>query len=280
MNQQICLLSCDQILAVDPSNLKALEKVESSIFTVCLDDTSPITRNEVGRALWHGDGRNRFFDKSVQFIVFANGKAGMNGEVLFFLFIFYFLKLEKKKHSMMDATPTSRCSEFVVESLLKNTINHGSPTASLHGLPEPELVNFKLNKDIEKSLEKAATRFDADVARHDHHVLHYNKAGKNQIKKYKMSPDAFAQVLVIRVYIFCPNFWYFLAFADGHPAWLLPLQGQVPRHLRVGPGEKVHCRSYRSRALLLCRFGRVGLVDARSQGLCPGKGRQATQGRQ
>ena len=33
------------------------------------------------RALWHGDGRNRFFDKSLQLIVFSNGKAGFNGEV-------------------------------------------------------------------------------------------------------------------------------------------------------------------------------------------------------
>ena len=36
---------------------------------------------QTGRALWHGDGRNRYFDKSVQFVVFANGKAGMIGEV-------------------------------------------------------------------------------------------------------------------------------------------------------------------------------------------------------
>jgi len=52
------------------------------MFLVCLDQSSPVTRNEVSRALWHGDGKNRFFDKSLQFIVFENGKAGFNGEVL------------------------------------------------------------------------------------------------------------------------------------------------------------------------------------------------------
>ena len=31
--------------------------------------------------MWHGDGRNRYFDKSVQFIVCDNGKAGFNAEV-------------------------------------------------------------------------------------------------------------------------------------------------------------------------------------------------------
>lgn len=71
-----------QVLDAHPSNIKALEAIESSIFAVCLDDTSPVSRNDAGRAIWHGDGRNRFFDKHVQFIVFENGKAGLNGEVL------------------------------------------------------------------------------------------------------------------------------------------------------------------------------------------------------
>lgn len=66
------------------------------MFAVCLDDTAPLTRDEVGRALWHGDGKNRWYDKTMQFIVFENGKAGFLGE-----------------HAMMDATPLFRMSEFV-----------------------------------------------------------------------------------------------------------------------------------------------------------------------
>lgn len=41
----------------------------------------------------HGDGRNRHFDKSVQIVVFRNGKAGLVGE-----------------HSMMDGMPVSAVS--------------------------------------------------------------------------------------------------------------------------------------------------------------------------
>lgn len=63
-------------------NQESLEKIQSSIFVVCLvgalfrskmyntkaqDDTSPITREEIGRNLLHSDGKNRFFDKSWQF---------------------------------------------------------------------------------------------------------------------------------------------------------------------------------------------------------------------
>lgn len=67
--------------AANPENARTLEKVESSDFVVCLDDQTPITRDESSRACWHGDGRNRFFDKPLQFIVFENGKAGFMGEV-------------------------------------------------------------------------------------------------------------------------------------------------------------------------------------------------------
>lgn len=74
-------------LVVD-GNEALLERAESAALAVCLDESAPHTRTEVARALWHGDGRNRHFDKSVQIVVFANGKAGLVGE-----------------HSMMDGMP-------------------------------------------------------------------------------------------------------------------------------------------------------------------------------
>lgn len=76
----------EQLLA--DGNEELLERAESAALVLCLDDSMPQTRAEVGRALWHGDGRNRHFDKAVQVVVFGNGKAGMIGE-----------------HSMMDGMP-------------------------------------------------------------------------------------------------------------------------------------------------------------------------------
>lgn len=73
---------------VADGNEKLLERAEAAALVVCLDDHAPETRSEVARSLWHGDGRNRHFDKSVQIVVFSNGKAGLVGE-----------------HSMMDGMP-------------------------------------------------------------------------------------------------------------------------------------------------------------------------------
>lgn len=80
---------------VADGNEELLERAEAAVLAVCLDDTAPHTRADVGRALWHGDGRNRHFDKAVQLVVFENGKAGMTGE-----------------HSMMDGMPVRLGSDM------------------------------------------------------------------------------------------------------------------------------------------------------------------------
>jgi carnitine O-acetyltransferase len=48
------------ILDASPDNKKALERVESAIVIVALDDSRPITREQISRAIWFGDGRSRW----------------------------------------------------------------------------------------------------------------------------------------------------------------------------------------------------------------------------
>ena len=36
-----------QLLEITPANTKTLEHIEGSILTVCLDDTAPLSRNDV-----------------------------------------------------------------------------------------------------------------------------------------------------------------------------------------------------------------------------------------
>jgi carnitine O-acetyltransferase len=51
------------LLAASPANAASLEAIESAMIVVCLDDTKPVTREEISTACWVGDGRNRFYDK-------------------------------------------------------------------------------------------------------------------------------------------------------------------------------------------------------------------------
>jgi carnitine O-acetyltransferase len=69
-----------EILMKDAENLKNLETIQNSLFVICLDSETPITTEQKSRAYWHGNGHNRFFDKSLQFILHDNGTMGFCGE--------------------------------------------------------------------------------------------------------------------------------------------------------------------------------------------------------
>ncbi|KIK57139.1 hypothetical protein GYMLUDRAFT_46369 [Collybiopsis luxurians FD-317 M1] len=167
------------LLSASSANQKTLETIESAMIIVCLDDTKPVTREEISWACWVGNGRNRFYDKH-QLIIFDNGRSGFLGE-----------------HSCMDGTPTLRMNEFVLGAVAQNKIDLGPPRTGDTGakLPGPERLEFVVNGEVEKLVRDAEGRFDRLVGEHDLFVLHYEGYGKNHIKKFKASPDAWAQLV-------------------------------------------------------------------------------------
>lgn len=178
-NRDIWAANRDEILNASPKNAALLRKLESAAFLLCLDDGRPVTKDEVSRACWHGDGENRWFDKSLQFIVFENGKAGFCGE-----------------HSLMDATPTARMCDFVVtQSRLPRKAQEASVT--INCLPEPICLDFHIPPSIIKEAIPAVLEaFNALQNRHDLRVLCYRGYGKNFIKTVKVSPDAYCQMAI------------------------------------------------------------------------------------
>lgn len=71
-------------------NAKSLKNIDDSIFVFCLDDySSPLDLDLSHRNIFHGrNGKNRWFDKALQFIVENNGRAGINGEVNIYIYIY------------------------------------------------------------------------------------------------------------------------------------------------------------------------------------------------
>lgn len=130
-------------------------------------------------------------------IVFENGKSGFLGE-----------------HSCMDGTPTLRMNEFALASLAAKKINLGPPRTPKtgEGLPTPTELKFAVDETVKKRVEDAGIAFDKLVGQHDMHVcalhsvprrdsyflcqvLHYEGYGKEHIKKFEVSPDAWAQLV-------------------------------------------------------------------------------------
>ncbi|RXW21507.1 hypothetical protein EST38_g4351 [Candolleomyces aberdarensis] len=166
-----------KLIAASPKNAALLEKIESAMIVVALDDASPVTRDQVSWETWTGNARNRFFDKH-QLVVFENGKSGFLGE-----------------HSCMDGTPTLRLNEFVLGSIEKGKVDLTETEVSQADLPPVEELKFEVNKEVEGALKEAEGRYEELLGDHHMKVLHYEGYGKNFMKQHKISPDAWAQMV-------------------------------------------------------------------------------------
>lgn len=111
-----------QLLRAHPANATSLRAIEEAAFAVCLDDTAPEDHTAFGRACLHGDGKNRWFDKPVQFLVFANGRAGFIGEVRGAAGVPHLPGVSTRlttrcvvhQHSGMDGTLTAAMTNYVL----------------------------------------------------------------------------------------------------------------------------------------------------------------------
>lgn len=170
-------------LIKDPSSRESLELIHRASFILCLDtQVKPITLEEKSRNAWHGDGINRFYDKSLQFFVTGNGSSSFLAE-----------------HSKMDGTPTLFLNTYVCqqmaklnpEQFIKGTL---SPSTAFESTTKP--LPFLITPTIKSQIESAQNQFQVQINQHDLKVWHYNRYGKNFIKSHGMSPDAFIQQVI------------------------------------------------------------------------------------
>lgn len=170
-----------ELLLKNPKNATSLQEIEKSAFVICLDDSSPITKEERAHQYWHGDGQNRFFDKALQFIICDNGAAGFIGE-----------------HSMMDGTQTHRLNDYVNDVISHNKIEFNTSTNNPQ--KDPQELSFEVDSEIQKAIDVAISDFNNVIGEHELSVFAYQGYGKGLIKKFKMSPDAYVQLLLQLAY--------------------------------------------------------------------------------
>ena len=160
------------LIALDENNKAHLKCIEDAIFSISLDENSPEQLVDTSKMLLHGDGKNRYFDKSLQFVVFKNGKTGINFE-----------------HTGMDGSVMLRLIGHIYD-----TIDTFSKSKKVCAKITPQQLNFKLDSKLTANIDKADKGFLSAVANTQTRVFNYSEFGKEQIKKFQISPDAFVQI--------------------------------------------------------------------------------------
>jgi carnitine O-acetyltransferase len=220
-NRDVWTNAREILLKAHTSNKKALETVEAASFVVCLDDASPVTLEERSHQYWHGDGSNRWFDKPLQFIINDNGTAGFNGE-----------------HSMMDGTPTHRLNDYVNEVIVNNKLDFSDPSVR-SDIPDPTVIKFHVNKEVQAELERATKDFTEVIGAHELRVQAYQGYGKGLIKKFKCSPDAYVQMII--------QLAYFKMYGKNRPTY----ESAATRRFQQGRTET--CRSVSDESVAFCK---------------------------
>ncbi|KAF8340765.1 acyltransferase ChoActase/COT/CPT [Amanita rubescens] len=168
------------LIAASPShNATLLRQIESAMIIVVLDETKPVTREDISWNTWAGNAGNRWFDKH-QLVVYDNGRSGFLGE-----------------HSCMDGTPTLRMNEYILATIALGRADRGPERNAETGkdLARPEELVFEVNGKVEELVKGAEQRYDELLAQHDMQVVHYEGYGKEFIKQFKLSPDAWTQLV-------------------------------------------------------------------------------------
>ncbi|MQY06563.1 choline/carnitine O-acyltransferase [Actinomadura macrotermitis] len=151
------------------ANAEQFDDIETALFCLCLEDLAPASELEACDHLLHGDSGNRWFDKAVSLIVFADGRAGINVE-----------------HCGLDGTTIL---SFVDEIL---TARPDGPVTD--GTPAVEPITFALDDARRADVRAAAASFAAYADATATETVSFDDFGTSSAKALGVSPDAFVQM--------------------------------------------------------------------------------------
>ncbi|XP_035909670.1 carnitine O-palmitoyltransferase 1, liver isoform isoform X1 [Anopheles stephensi] len=175
-------------------NRTSLHTVESAAFVLSLDEkpfefdlAHPEKLDQFGRYLLHGNGHDRWFDKSFTVCVGSNGRIGFNAE-----------------HTWADAPVMAHVWENIVAEEATNP--RYDENGNTVGIPEfepptPKRLTWDLNdrvtQDAIEEAHIAAQKLLNDV---DLRILVHDAYGKGLMKTCRLSPDAFIQMALQLAY--------------------------------------------------------------------------------
>lgn len=163
------------LLAHSGRNTDALDKVERALLCLCLDDFTATDVEDVCARLLHGDGANRWYDKSVSLIVFADGRAGLNVD-----------------RGGLDETTVA---DFVDTLLGSPPAEHARRAgAASQGPPAAERVEFELDEALRANVRVAGEEFAEYTAGVATATASFDEFGADTAERLGVSPDAFLQL--------------------------------------------------------------------------------------
>lgn len=159
-------------------NAESLEMVDCALFCICLDEEGLKDHIHASHNMLHGNGYNRWFDKSFSIILSQDGQAAINFE-----------------HSWGDGVAVLRFQNEVYKDTTTYPVVHpGSTHAAVDSASAVSRLHFNLDVDLENGIQKAKQNFESAISGLSINAVEFKKGGKERLKKNKLSPDAMVQL--------------------------------------------------------------------------------------
>ncbi|XP_071820524.1 carnitine O-acetyltransferase-like isoform X3 [Apostichopus japonicus] len=167
----------------DATNYHSFDKINRSLFMVCLDKSThaeghSFYDNIAREALYGGGSRsnsgNRWFDKTLQFLIRPDGGVGMCYE-----------------HSSAEGPPIITLVDHTLDfiaNVLDSIDKPADETADI------ERLEFNINSKTVDIIDEAKSRLESLGDELQISIAPFTEFGKNYVKKQMMSPDAFIQM--------------------------------------------------------------------------------------
>ncbi|XP_078659222.1 choline O-acetyltransferase-like isoform X4 [Branchiostoma floridae x Branchiostoma belcheri] len=177
-------------LMEESTNRDSLDMIERCIFVLCLDEGVCCDKTDLNLAcqMLHGNGShsntpNRWFDKTMQFIVADDGACGLVYE-----------------HSPSEGVAVVQLVEHLLNYIQKYGSKKMLRAQSICELPYPRRLRWKLSPEVFEYLKMSRESVDRSIANMDLHIMRYTRFGKSFPKSQNMSPDGFVQLALQLTY--------------------------------------------------------------------------------
>ncbi|KAG8943133.1 Carnitine O-acetyltransferase mitochondrial [Tulasnella sp. 424] len=175
------------LAAADRQNATNLEDIVTAAFVVCLDTARPANPLELSRLAFHGgvNGEmlgNRWWDKPAQIVICDNAEAAYVGE-----------------HSAMDGTPSVTMLDRMLSAIKRPDFDHGNTEDQIDTLAPPSRLEWKTPSSIQNAIASARKAAQENL-RKQAMGMTSTSYGRDAIKKFGFSPDAWTQMLIQLAY--------------------------------------------------------------------------------
>ncbi|KAJ8922373.1 hypothetical protein NQ315_004316 [Exocentrus adspersus] len=243
-------------------NKSSLDAIEKAAFVVALDDfpyeydpKDPSKLDNYGRALLHGKGYDRWFDKSFTLCVGSNGRIGFNAE-----------------HSWADAAVMAHIWEWVITTETWEIRYDEAGNAA--GKPEftppaPIRLKWELRFEVQNAIEtslKVARGLISDI---DLRILEHTNYGKGFMKTCGLSPDAYIQMALQLAYYrdagkFCLTYEATMTrlYREGRTETLRPLTLESAAWVKAMVEDKIPGEERVKLLRIACEKHQSGYQDA------------------